>query len=55
MRIKTLLAALALMTAPSLAIAECSWGHGSNEASISCAQGTTWDAESQRCVTSVSS
>ncbi|WP_375552028.1 hypothetical protein [Rhodophyticola porphyridii] len=55
MRIRTLLAGLVLIATPGLAIAECNWGAGMNEASISCAQGTTWDDTTQRCVTSVSS
>ncbi|AHM05555.1 hypothetical protein roselon_03297 [Roseibacterium elongatum DSM 19469] len=53
-KIKTLLAAAALMAAPGLAMAECSWG-SSHDMTMSCAQGSTWDADSQACVPTVSS
>jgi hypothetical protein len=49
MKTKTLLAALALVVAPSLALAGgCSGGHG--EASMSCAVGSEYDATSGKCV-----
>ncbi len=54
MTMKTLLAALALTTLPTLAYAECSWGHYDQQAQ-SCIAGTAWDAEKQACVESVSS
>ncbi|MEM7721617.1 MAG: hypothetical protein AAF376_04530 [Pseudomonadota bacterium] len=54
MRIAPLLAVIAFLTIPSLAAAECSWGL-SQEANISCADGTTWDAETQACTPVVSS
>ncbi len=55
MRIKTFLAALALIAAPSFALADaCMWGHAS-DVTMSCAQGTVWDADTQTCVPTVSS
>ncbi len=54
MRIKTLLAAFVMMAAPGFAYAECSWGK-SHEVTMSCAEGTSWDAASQSCVTSATS
>ncbi len=53
-KIKTLLAAAALVSAPALAMADCSWG-SAHEVSMSCATGSSWDAESQTCVPTVSS
>ena len=52
MKIKTLLAALALATAPGLAFAECSgFGHSKSEqVTMSCAAGSVYDAETERCV-----
>jgi hypothetical protein len=46
---KSLLAAIAMAAFPTLATAEC-YGTGHNEASMSCAAGTVWDAEAQSCV-----
>jgi hypothetical protein len=54
MTVRTLLAAFVLMAAPGFAYANCSSGHA-REAMISCADGTTWDAASQSCVTLASS
>jgi hypothetical protein len=54
MSIKTLLAALVLTAAPGLAIAECSFG-SAHEVTMSCTEGTTWDADAQACVPVVSS
>jgi hypothetical protein len=54
MSIKTLLAALVLTAAPGLAVAECSWGM-EHQTTMSCAEGTMWDAPSQTCVPVVSS
>jgi hypothetical protein len=54
MSIKTLLAALVLTAAPGLAVAECSWGM-EHQTTMSCADGTLWDAPSQTCVPVVSS
>ena len=54
MRIKTLLAAFVLTAVPGFAHAECSWG-ASNEVTMSCADGATWDAETQACVPTATS
>lgn len=54
MKMKTLLAALAIIVAPTLAIAECSWGKA-HETAMSCAEGSAWDAESGSCVPVASS
>jgi hypothetical protein len=54
MSIKTLLAALVLTAAPGLAMAECSWG-SAHQTTMSCAEGTTWDAGTQTCIPVVSS
>jgi len=53
MSIKTLLAALVLTAAPGLAMAECNWM--AERVTMSCAEGTTWDASTQTCVPVVSS
>ena len=56
MRIKTLLAALILASTPALAFAQgCSYGAHGEEARMSCADGTSWDAASGTCVPTVSS
>ncbi len=47
MTLKSLLAALALTIAPTLAAASC---FGEQHTTMSCAEGSTWDAESQTCV-----
>ena len=54
MRIKTLLAAFVLMAVPGFAYAECSWGAG-HEVTMSCADGTSWDADAQACVPTATS
>ena len=54
MRIKTLLAAIVLMGLPTLAAAECQWG-ASHEVTMSCAEGSTWDAETSSCLPVLSS
>jgi hypothetical protein len=54
MSIRTLLAALVLTAAPGLAMAECSWG-SAHEVTMSCSEGTVWDATTQACLPSVSS
>lgn len=46
---KSLLAAIALAAFPTLAVAEC-YGTDHNEASMSCAAGTVWDAATRSCV-----
>jgi hypothetical protein len=53
MRIKTLLAAFVLTAVPGFAYAECNWG--SHQATMSCADGATWDAEAQACVPTATS
>ena len=53
MKIKVLLAALALTAAPSFAMAMggCGFGHAKAEdVAMSCAEGTVYDSEAQRCV-----
>ena len=56
MTIKTLLTAAVLLATPMMASAQCMWGeHGTQEAAISCAEGTSWDAASMTCVAVVSS
>lgn len=53
MKIKTTLAALALIVTPALAAAAgCMGDH--KEASMSCADGSTWDPNTRTCVTSSS-
>ena len=54
MKMKTLLAALAITVAPTLAFAECGWGKA-HETAMSCAEGSTWDADSRSCVPVASS
>ena len=49
MKIKTLLATLVIVAAPTLAAAECNWGQH-QQTTMSCAEGTSWDAASQTCV-----
>jgi hypothetical protein len=53
MRIKILLSAFALFAMPGLAYAQCSMGSG--EATMSCAEGLTWDAASRSCVANATS
>ena len=55
MKIKTLLAALAITAAPTLAMAECNWGKSHETTAMSCAEGSAWDAASQTCVPVASS
>jgi hypothetical protein len=55
MKIRLLLAALAITAAPTLAIAECSWGKAHETTAMSCVEGTSWDAASQTCVPVASS
>ncbi|MBT0957141.1 adenylosuccinate lyase [Alphaproteobacteria bacterium KMM 3653] len=54
MKTKTVLAALALTLAPTLALAMGCGSEHSQEASISCADGTTYDADAGKCVASTS-
>lgn len=53
MKIKTLLAALALTVTPALAMAECALKH--EQVTMSCADGTQWNEQTQTCVPTVSS
>lgn len=46
---KTLATALFLASAPFAAFASCNWGK-MDDTAASCASGTQWDSESQRCV-----
>ncbi|MGL4320295.1 MAG: adenylosuccinate lyase [Paracoccaceae bacterium] len=57
MTMKTTFAALALILAPSLSLAEggCSGHDAVKDASISCAQGTTYDAATGTCVAGTNS
>ncbi|MGI9388802.1 MAG: carbohydrate-binding module family 14 protein [Boseongicola sp.] len=52
MKTKTLLATLALIVAPSIALATgCGLGHTKAEQVVmSCAEGSVFDSETQRCV-----
>lgn len=51
---KTALAALVLVTVPTLSFAMCSW-ESKSETAASCAEGMVWDAGSQTCVTATTS
>ena len=48
-----LLAAIALSALPSLASAMCS-GDGHEKVTMSCADGSKWDIDAQRCVPTTS-
>lgn len=48
--IKILLTASILVLAPMMASAQCNWYDGSQEAAISCVEGTAWDATTMTCV-----
>lgn len=51
---KITLIAIALTVLPALAHATgCQWDH--SETAASCAQGMTWDAAQQKCVTATTS
>ena len=52
MKTKMLLATLALAVSPSIAMAMgCGYGHSkTEEVTMSCAAGSVFDSESQRCV-----
>lgn len=53
MKTKTVLMALALTLAPALAVAEgCSFGK--HQQAMSCAAGTTYDADTNSCVPTTS-
>ena len=55
MTIKTLLTASILMLMPLAAQAQCFHSFGTEEAAISCAEGTTYDADTRACVATASS
>ena len=54
MKLKLLLAAVVMMGLPAVASAQCSWGM-EEQVTMSCADGSTWDAESQSCIPTVTS
>jgi hypothetical protein len=47
MNAKIILTAVVLAASPGIALASCSWGKSQ---AASCATGSVWDSESQRCV-----
>ena len=47
---RTVLIAAVLATLPTITFAMCS-GYGHQEATMSCADGMTWDKETNSCVT----
>lgn len=50
MKLKFLMAALALSVSPSLALAACFGDHAKEEIVMSCTDGTVYDADTQACV-----
>jgi hypothetical protein len=54
MKIKTTLAAITLLLAPTFALAEGCIHDRQQEASLTCAVGTTYDADTKSCVTTTS-
>lgn len=54
MKIKTGLIVVALTVLPTLAMAECNWGH-KEQVTMSCTDGTVYDAATGGCVTSTTS
>ena len=54
MKIKAGLIAVALTVLPTLAMAECAWGH-KQQATMTCAEGSVYDAEAGKCVVIASS
>lgn len=54
MKFRLHLAVLALALVPGSAFAACFDGHVSAETTMSCAEGTVYDADSQSCVPVVS-
>ena len=53
MKAKILLTAFVLAATPGIALASCSWGK--SESAASCATGSAWDSETQRCVVQTTS
>ncbi len=54
MKLKIILAAAALAFAPGMAAAMCSWEKTQQSAS-QCGAGQVWDADSETCITPLSS
>jgi uncharacterized protein YdeI (BOF family) len=54
MTVKALLALIALMVSPALALAQ-GCDHGNAQSASQCGEGQTWDAASQSCVTPINS
>jgi hypothetical protein len=54
MTLKTAMCAFVIALTPALAAAECSWGK-MEQVTMSCSEGTTFDAETQTCIPVVSS
>ncbi|MCU0802272.1 MAG: adenylosuccinate lyase [Rhodobacteraceae bacterium] len=55
MTIKTTFAALALILSPAMVFADCSGKDTMQDASISCAVGTSYDAKTGTCIPGTSS
>lgn len=53
MKTKMLLATLVLAAAPTMTLAQC-FGHEKEQVTMSCAEGTVYDAESQSCISTTS-
>jgi hypothetical protein len=53
MKSTIILTAFVLAAAPGIALASCNWGK--SESAASCAAGSAWDSESQRCVVQTTS
>lgn len=54
MKIKLLLATLAVAASPSLALAACFGDHAKEEIVMSCPEGATLDTETNSCVSTTS-
>lgn len=50
MNVKLLATTLIIAAVPTLVSAGCFGSHGQQEARISCAEGTTYDADAEKCV-----
>ena len=56
MRLKTILAAIAIATLPTMGFAMCDWGMKSNTTTAAtCADGQVYDATTGTCVTQATS
>ncbi|WP_198666018.1 hypothetical protein [Tropicimonas sp. IMCC34043] len=49
MQLKAILATLALVALPAVAMADCSW-HNTNQSASQCPQGQTFDSTAGSCV-----